>query len=320
MARARQRLASRSQVAQTVCGPIEYATSGEGIPVLEVHGIFGGFDQGLLVARPVLDEGFRIIAPSRFGYLGTPLPPDVSPASQADAYVCLLDYLGIARAPVMSHSAGTPSAIQLALRHPHLISALVLMVPSAPGPGPMAPPKPVMRALFQTDFVIWFLAAFFPSSLPIGVPTGLELTTDDRAEISRMIETMLPARLRRDGFLFDMFVSTPTIHSGYPFGDISVSTLVVTAADDPLASAENARRLPRPSRTRICSKPNVAATCCLGRQTSLDVRSHGSSASTPRPGPDRPCADNRGDAGQAQGAGAQCDRPAGPHLPRRQIR
>ena len=35
----------------------------------------------------------------------------------------------------------------------------------------------------------------------------------------------------------------PTIHSGYPFGDISVSTLVVSAADDPLASAENARRL-----------------------------------------------------------------------------
>ena len=44
---------------------------GEGIPVLELHGIFGGFDQGLLVALPVLGDGFRIFAPSRFGYLGT---------------------------------------------------------------------------------------------------------------------------------------------------------------------------------------------------------------------------------------------------------
>jgi hypothetical protein len=34
------------------CGPIEYATAGEGIPVLEVHGSFGLFDQGLLVASP----------------------------------------------------------------------------------------------------------------------------------------------------------------------------------------------------------------------------------------------------------------------------
>ncbi len=71
------------------------------------------------------------------------------------------DRLPTSTAAVMSQSAGTPSAIQLALRHPQRVSALVLMVPSAPGPGPMAPPKPIMRALFQTDFVIWVLAAFF---------------------------------------------------------------------------------------------------------------------------------------------------------------
>ena len=32
-----------SQVVKTDCGPIEYATLGEGDPVLVVHGIFGGF-------------------------------------------------------------------------------------------------------------------------------------------------------------------------------------------------------------------------------------------------------------------------------------
>jgi len=244
LTRARQRLAAaRSQVAQTACGPIEYATAGEGVPVLEVHGIFGGFDQGLLVARPVLGDGFSIIAPSRFGYLGTPLPADASPARQADAHACLLDHLGIERAVVMAHSAGSTSAIQLALRHPKRVAALVLVAPAAPGPGPMAPPKPVMRALFQTDAVFWFLATFFPLSLPIGVPKGLELTSGDRAEIARIMETMLPATGRRDGFLFDMFVSAPAINSGYPFGEVSVPTLVVTAVDDPLASPANARRL-----------------------------------------------------------------------------
>ena len=244
LADARQRLAeSGSQVAQTACGPIEYATVGEGIPVLEVHGIFGGFDQGLVAARPVLGDGFRIIAPSRFGYLGTHLPADASPESQADAHACLLDHLGIDHAAVMAHSAGSLSAIHLALRHPERVAPLVLMVPAAPGPGPMAPPRPVVRALFQTDALFWLLATFFPSSLPIGVPKGLKLTPDDRAEISRIMETLLPATSRRDGFLFDMFVSAPTINSGLPFGEISVPALVVTAPDDPLASPENVRRL-----------------------------------------------------------------------------
>lgn len=244
LALARQRLvAVGSQVATTACGPIEYATFGEGIPVLELHGIFGGFDQGLVVARHILGRGFRIIAPSRFGYLRTPLPADASPARQADAHVCLLDHLGIKRAVVVAHSAGSPSAIQLALRHPKRVTALVLMAPAAPGPGPMAPPKPLMRALFQTDAFIWFLATLFPSSLPIGVPRDLELTPEDRGEISRVMETMLPATSRRDGFLFDMFISTPALNWGFPFDKISVPTLVVTAADDPLALPDNARRL-----------------------------------------------------------------------------
>lgn len=244
LARARQRLAAYgSHMAQTACGPIEYASTGEGIPVLELHGIFGGFDQGFLVAEPLLGDGFRIIAPSRFGYLGTPLPADATPAGQADAHVCLLDHLGIERVAVIAHSAGAPSAIQLVLRHPERVAALVLVGPAAPGPGPMAPPRPLMRALFLTDALFWFLATFFPSSLPIGVPKGLKLTPIDRAEISRIIETLLPATSRRDGFLFDMFVSTPAINSGYPFSEISVPTLVVTSADDPLALPDNARRL-----------------------------------------------------------------------------
>jgi pimeloyl-ACP methyl ester carboxylesterase len=236
-------MSARSQVAPTSCGPIEYATTGEGVLVLEVHGIFGGFDQALADARPVLGDGFAIIAPSRFGYLRTPLPADASPDRQADAHAALLDHLGLDRVVVIAHSAGSVSAIQLALRHPHRVAGLVLVVPAAPGPGPSAPPRRVVEALFGTDGVFWFLATFLPTRLPIGVPRGLKLTTQDRTEIARMMETLLPATARRDGFVFDMFVATPSLNSGIPFGDIAVPTLVVTAADDPLASPANARRL-----------------------------------------------------------------------------
>jgi pimeloyl-ACP methyl ester carboxylesterase len=100
-----------SQVIATDCGPIEYATFGEGDPVLVVHGIFGGFDQGLVIARGNVGEEFRSIVPSRSGYLRTPLPDDASPAGQADAYVCLLDALGIEQAAIMGTSAGGTSEI-----------------------------------------------------------------------------------------------------------------------------------------------------------------------------------------------------------------
>ena len=100
-----------SQVIETGCGPIEYATHGEGDPVLVVHGILGGFDQGLVIARGNVGPGFRSIVPSRFGYLGIPLPEDASPAGQADAYACLLDALGLERAAILGTSAGATSAL-----------------------------------------------------------------------------------------------------------------------------------------------------------------------------------------------------------------
>jgi pimeloyl-ACP methyl ester carboxylesterase len=100
-----------------------------------------------------------------------------------------------------------------------------------------------VRTLFATDAIFWLLATYASSSLPIGVPRGLELTPDDRAEVDRVLQTLLPATPRRDGFLFDMFISAPEINSGLPFEEIEAPTLVVTAADDPLASPANVRRL-----------------------------------------------------------------------------
>src|SRR5215204_3835630 len=73
---ARDRVSRGSQMAETPCGPIEYAVVGNGPPVLVVHGAGGGFDQGLDIGAPLVEQGFRVIAMSRFGYLRTPLPDD----------------------------------------------------------------------------------------------------------------------------------------------------------------------------------------------------------------------------------------------------
>src|SRR3954470_21793656 len=141
IAAARERVASGSQIAQTPCGPIEYASLGSGPALLIVHGAGGGFDQALDMAAPLVASGLRVVLMSRFGYLRTPLPSDASPAAQADAHACLLDALKIERAAVLGASAGAPSTMQLALRHPRRVSAMALLVPLAyaPDASPAAP-------------------------------------------------------------------------------------------------------------------------------------------------------------------------------------
>ncbi|HYA65078.1 MAG TPA: hypothetical protein VEE84_00205, partial [Burkholderiaceae bacterium] len=109
------RLEGASLIAQTGCGPIEYAEAGSGTSLLISHGAGGGFDQGMEFGGASLAlRGFYVVAMSRFGYLRTPLPSDASPSAQADAHAALLDALGIARTAILGVSAGAASAIQFA--------------------------------------------------------------------------------------------------------------------------------------------------------------------------------------------------------------
>ncbi len=80
-------------------GTVEYAERGSGEPPLAMHGFFGGCDEALLSLRG-LAAGRRVIAPSRFGYLGSSMPAGATVAAQADAFAALLDGLGMDRLDV----------------------------------------------------------------------------------------------------------------------------------------------------------------------------------------------------------------------------
>jgi 2-hydroxy-6-oxonona-2,4-dienedioate hydrolase len=151
LGRARDAARRGSLVANTDAGPIEYAEKGAGIALLSIHGAGGGFDQGLANAAEFVDQGFRIVASSRFGYLRTSVPRDVSPAAQADAHAALLSYLNVSKAIVVGVSAGARSAVELALRHPDRVSALILI-----GPGTYSPTSPVsVDARRASKFTFW---------------------------------------------------------------------------------------------------------------------------------------------------------------------
>ncbi|MCU0966307.1 MAG: alpha/beta hydrolase, partial [Burkholderiaceae bacterium] len=136
-----QRVQGGSRVLQTACGEIEFAQSGpaDAPALLLVHGSGGGFDQGLMLGHSLAPQGVRLIAPSRFGYLRSPLPADPSGERQADHLACLLDALGLPDAVVMGVSAGAVSALHFAVRHPQRTRALVLVVPAVYRPDPAVP-------------------------------------------------------------------------------------------------------------------------------------------------------------------------------------
>ncbi|MCU0486477.1 MAG: alpha/beta hydrolase [Anaerolineales bacterium] len=252
IAAAYQRLeAIERQTIQTACGPIEAAIRGQGEPVLISHGIAGGFDQGLGLAEAHLSEGMQAIAVSRFGYLDTPLPENASPASQADAYLCLLDALNLDKVTVLANSAGGASAIQMALRHPDRVKALVLVssvAPAAVVETIALPPKPVIQVVFGSDFLMWLITTKFQSMMhaTVGVPEGYSFNEADHALVSDLIRSILPIQPRQAGFVFDMFNSNLDMdrHSqAYPVEELHVPTLIISALDDPLVKYENARTM-----------------------------------------------------------------------------
>jgi pimeloyl-ACP methyl ester carboxylesterase len=239
-------------VVQTPCGPIEYARVGQGYPVLVVHGDMGGFDQGLMTAKPVIDAGFQVISISRFGYLRTPMPAEASVNIQADTFACLLDALGIQQAAVFGFSAGATSSLRFAVRHPERVSALILLSPAAPGNVRVAsPPRAIFDTVMRSDFIYWAVITYLKPYSLIGVPRGFVLTPALKAEVEGILSSTLPLGARLDGFLFDTydpqlqneFYQEISDTSPYPLGKIETPTLVINALDDPYAVPENVRSL-----------------------------------------------------------------------------
>lgn len=250
---ARERVGEGSRLARTAAGPIEFAEAGEGAPVLVVHGAGGGIDQGLDFGAPLAARGFRVIAMSRFGYLRTPMPVDASPEAQADAHAALLDALGIARAAIVGASAGAPSALQFALRHPQRCSALVLIVPAllAPRPGgePSRLPAPALTQLvfdtaLRSDLLFW-LALRHAKRLVVRSLLATPPEVVDAAErgeqerVMQILEHILPVTERRLGLLNDARVTSALRRA--PLDQVGVKTLAVSAADDVFGTYEAAR-------------------------------------------------------------------------------
>ncbi len=242
----RERVSHGSQVVPSRFGQIEYSTLGQGAPVLVSHGAGGGFDQVMLGVDRLRGAGYRVVAPSRFGYLRSASPPDPSPENQADAYAVLLDDLHIDKAAVVGISAGTLSALQFAARHPERCRALVLIVPAVtlggnglPPHGPLAAKDPVSRAIIdytlRSDFIYWLsiTLARDPMIRAILATDPALVEAAKPAERRRVLDVLwhvLPLSERAQGLLDDgRNVTAPFTLA---LDRVMVPTLVVSLQDD----------------------------------------------------------------------------------------
>jgi pimeloyl-ACP methyl ester carboxylesterase len=239
LSRTRRTANTGGRLIKTTAGPIEYAEMGNGTPLLSVHGAGGGYDQGLSNVADLVGDGFRVIAPSRFGYLRTPIPTDSSPAAQADAHAALLSSLKIRRAVVVGVSAGARSAVELAARYPDEVAALVLIVP-----GTYSPTTPVAIdasraskfALWLVengaDFGWWAIEKIAPSTLVrfLGVKPELLAAApkSEQARVMALMKSIEPLSLRLMGIKVD---SAPVLIPP-PLDRIRAPTLVISARDD----------------------------------------------------------------------------------------
>ena len=231
------------RVVRTPWGRVEYCESGRGEAVLLIHGVVGGWD-GASTWRTFVPPGYRTIIPARFGYLGSTMPESATPAMQADAFIAVLDALEVEEAPVLGFSAGSTSAVQLALRHPDRISRLLLLCANAPHPEPLTlPPRALAPYLFSQP-VFWIARTFARPALRrlAGFPAGFARDPRSRREEAEILDSFFPVSLRTEGIVFDSYDSNPDI-ARYALEEITVPTLVIHARDDPIASYDDAREM-----------------------------------------------------------------------------
>jgi 2-hydroxy-6-oxonona-2,4-dienedioate hydrolase len=243
----RARVEGRGTVLSSPWGDLEYVAGGDDGPqVLLVHGAGGGYDLGALMAEILLGDGFRWVAPSRFGYLGSEVPEGATPDTQADAYAWLLDQLGIDEVAVVALSAGGASGLLFALRYPERITSLTLV---SAGVTRVGDPEQVdadwkgrmLVRLFTHDFPYWAVTTLFEGRFIELMGADREvvrrLSPEEGLWVRRLMESMRPASLRSQGARFDNLAPP----AGERIAGIRSPTLVIHGADDRLQLFENAR-------------------------------------------------------------------------------
>ena len=224
-------------------GTIEYLDIGEGKPILLSHGTMGGHDHGLLMAQKLIGDGYRVIIPSRFGYLNSEMPSDPSFEKQAESYAYLIEQLELEEVVVAGMSAGSVPATLFAINYPDKTEKLILLssityVPKALSePQSLPVPEIVYETVLNNDYLFWCIYKLSPATVNNLFGASKELTSQSEQEELQFVDavsrTFLPVSRRYAGWLNDS--NNISQLTDMNLESIDVPTLVISAKDDNLA-------------------------------------------------------------------------------------
>ncbi len=246
MNHAYERVRGKSMVINSPHGDIEYAEGGSGPDVLVIHGSGGGYDQGELLAKAVLNEKFHWIAPSRFGYLQSTYNEGATFDDQAHAYAYLLDTLNIEKVSVVALSHGGPSALLFATLYPERVNSLTLISAGVSSLNNKEQKQAdlqgkMLTTIFKYDPLYWSVTKLFTNQLMeiMGANDSViaSLTPSQRDMAESLIDYMNPVSLRSAGASFDNKATMPNER----IKTIKAPTLIFHATDDTLQLYHNAQ-------------------------------------------------------------------------------
>ncbi len=215
---------------KTSYGTMSFIDEGTGEAILVAHGLFGGYDQGYSSMKDTIGN-YRIIAPSRFGYVGTDFPKKSTMKDQAKAYSELLDDLGIKKVYILGTSAGGSVAMTFALEFPERVKGLILYCSGAP--GAVKPNEEDVKEYLGVppflcnDFFLWMAGPVMEKAMNMSDEVWL---------------SVFPVSQRRLGVINDGYEANADMSKNfdeYPLENIECPVLVLHSEDDTTAPYAN---------------------------------------------------------------------------------
>ncbi len=237
------------RMAKTSAGDVEFDLSrGDGPVVMSIHGGIGGLDQGRVMAAWIDTGRYRVLSPSRPGYLGTPLEVGKTMEQQADALAALLDVLGIDKVMPMGASAGGPPAYTFAMRHPDRVWGLMVIdgvsgyydMPETAGP--------IAQTIFLSDIgqgIIQKISKIKPDQMLKSIFQAESYFTKEQMRqhidyvlgneqalqfVEAFMATMRPYKLRKPGTENDMAQFSGYTH--LPLEQVKCPTMILHGTHD----------------------------------------------------------------------------------------
>ena len=105
---------------------LSYEVTGEGPPLIVLHGLFGAARNWRAIARGLTDT-YRVWTLDLRNHGDSPWGDNMSYEAMADDVRAFMAAQGIEGAAVMGHSMGGKTAMTLALMHPELVGALIVV-------------------------------------------------------------------------------------------------------------------------------------------------------------------------------------------------